>query len=192
MTAPAAGGRESGQIPREGAETVSTPQAENTTASTTTSPRRADRTTAGPTTSAVGPPRRSAAELTGEHGNTTIADLVVAKIVALATREIAGVYALGGGTARMVGAVRQRIPGARASESQGVSVEVGERQAAADIDLVVEYGVAIPDLATAIRSNVITAVERICGLEVTEVNINVDNIHLPGEQDDDAGEPRVQ
>jgi len=179
------------QTPREGAETVSTPQAENTTASTTTSPRRADRTTAGPTTSAVGPPRRSAAELTGEHGNTTIADVVVAKIIALAAREIAGVYALGGGTARMVGAVRQRIPGARASESQGVSVEVGLRQTAADIDLVVEYGVAIPDLATAIRSNVITAVERICGLEVTEVNVNVDDIHLPGEQDDTGG-PRVQ
>ena len=171
---------------------MSTPDAENTTASTTTSPGRAKRTTAGPTTSAVGPPRSAAAELTGEHGNTTIADLVVAKIVALATREIAGVYALGGGTARMVGAVRQRIPGAGASESQGVSVEVGERQAAADIDLVVEYGVAIPDLAAAVRGNVISAVERICGLEVTEVNVNVDDIHLPGEQDDDAGEPRVQ
>jgi len=157
---------------------VSTPEAENTTASTTTS--------------AVVAPRRSAAELMGEHGNTTIADLVVAKIVALAAREIDGVYALGGGTARMVGAVRQRVPGVASSDTQGVSVEVGLRQAAADIDLVVEYGVAIPDLATAIRSNVITAVERICGLEVTEVNINVDNIHLPGEQDDDAGEPRVQ
>ena len=171
---------------------MSTPQAENTTASTTTSPRRADRTTAGPTTSAVGPPRRSAAELTGEHGNTTIADVVVAKIIALAAREIDGVYALGGGAARMIGAVRQRVPGVVASDTQGVSVEVGVRQAAADIDLVVEYGVAIPDLATAIRSNVITAVERICGLEVTEVNVNVDDIHLPGEQDTDASGPRVQ
>jgi len=169
---------------------VSTPEAENTTANTTTSAGRAVRTTAGPAAGAVAP-RRSAAELAGEHGSTTIADLVVAKIVALATREIAGVYALGGGTARMVGAVRQRIPGARASESQGVSVEVGERQAAADIDLVVEYGVAIPDLADAVRGNVINAVERICGLQVTEVNVNVDDIHLPGEQDDTGG-PRVQ
>jgi uncharacterized alkaline shock family protein YloU len=170
---------------------VSTPEAENTTASTTTRPRRADRTTAGPTTSAVGPPRRSAAELTGEHGNTTIADVVVAKIIALAAREIDGVYALGGGTARMIGAVRQQVPGVAASDTQGVSVEVGLRQAAADIDLVVEYGVAIPDLADAVRGNVINAVERICGLEVTEVNVNVDDIHLPGEQDDTGG-PRVQ
>ena len=127
---------------------MSTPEAENTTANTTTSAGRAVRTTAGPAAGAVAP-RRSAAELAGEHGSTTIADLVVAKIVGLATREIDGVYALGGGTARMMGAVRQRVPGVAASDTQGVSVEVGLRQAAADIDLVVEYGVAIPDLATA-------------------------------------------
>jgi uncharacterized alkaline shock family protein YloU len=143
-------------------------------------------------TGAVPAPRRSAAELVSEHGNTTIADLVVAKIVALATREVDGVYAMGGGTARMMGAVRQRVPGVRASDAQGVAVEVGERQAAADIDLVVEYGVAIPDLATAIRTNVINSVERICGLEVTEVNIGIDDIHLPGEQDVDTTGPRVQ
>ena len=163
---------------------MSTSEVENTT----TSAGQADSTA----TSVVVAPRRSAAELTGEHGSTTIADVVVAKIVTLAAREIDGVYALGGGTARMVGAVRQRVPGVRTSDTQGVSVEVGQRQAAADIDLVVEYGVAIPDLANAVRSNVINAVERICGLEVTEVNINVNNIHLPGEQDADAGEPRVQ
>jgi uncharacterized alkaline shock family protein YloU len=84
------------------------------------------------------------------------------------------------------------VPGARASESQGVAVEVGERQAAADIDLVVEYGVAIPDLAAAVRRNVINAVERMCGLEVTEVNISIDDIHLPGDEEPEAGEPRVR
>jgi uncharacterized alkaline shock family protein YloU len=122
----------------------------------------------------------------------TIADLVVAKIVGLATREIDGVYALGGGAARMIGAVRQRVPGTQASAAQGVAVEVGQRQAAADVDLVVEYGVCIPDLAAAVRGNVINAVGRICGLEVTEVNININDIHLPGEQDTEAAESRVQ
>ena len=159
--------------------TSSTTETQSTSASTTPSP-------------AVPAPRRSAAELSTEHGNTTIADLVVAKIVTLAASQIDGVYALGGGTARMVGAVRQRVPGVSASATQGVSVEVGLRQAAADIDLVVEYGVAIPDLANAVRGNVINAVERLCGLEVTEVNVNVDDVHLPGEQDADSGEPRVQ
>ncbi|HLH81702.1 MAG TPA: Asp23/Gls24 family envelope stress response protein [Trebonia sp.] len=136
-------------------------------------------------------PRRASAELATEHGNTTISDVVVAKIVAMATREIDGVYAMGTGTARMIGAVRQRVPGTRASDTQGVAVEVGERQAAADIDLVVEYGVAIPDLAASVRSNVINMVERICGLEVTEVNIGIDDIHLPGEEATDTS-PRVQ
>ena len=158
---------------------MSTSGTESTTANTTTGAMR------------EGPPARRA-ELTSEHGSTTIADLVVAKIAALATREISGVYAMGAGAARVMGAVRQRVPGARASYAQGVAVEVGERQAAADIDLVVEYGVAIPDLATAVRGNVISAVERICGLEVTEVNINIDDIHIPGEQDDQPAEPRVQ
>ena len=158
---------------------VSASEAENTIASTA----------AGAVREA---PPRSAAEVTSEHGSTTIADLVVAKIVGLATREIAGVYALGGGTARMIGAVRQRVPGAQASAAQGVAVEVGQRQAAADVDLVAEYGVCIPDLAAAVRGNVINAVERICGLEVTEVNININDIHLPGEQDTEATESRVQ
>ena len=157
---------------------MSTPATETTTAKTTTTAAR------------EGPPGR-AAVLVSEHGRTTIADSVVAKIVAVATSEVDGVYAMGAGAARVFGAVRQRVPGARVSESQGVAVEVGERQAAADIDLVIEYGVAIPDLAAAVRRNVINAVERICGLEVTEVNISVDDIHLPGDESP-AGEPRVQ
>ena len=133
-----------------------------------------------------------ATALVSGHGRTTIADAVVAKIVSVATREVDGVYAMGAGAARMVGAVRQRVPGARVSESQGVAVEVGERQAAADIDLVIEYGVAIPDLAAAVRRNVINAVERMCGLEVTEVNISIDDIHLPSDEEPESGEPRVQ
>jgi uncharacterized alkaline shock family protein YloU len=158
---------------------MSTPQAESTTVETTT-------------TSVVPAPRRAAAELISEHGRTTISDVVVAKIVSLATREVDGVYAMGTGTARMLGAVRQRVPGVRSADTQGVSVEVGERQAAADLDLVVEYGVSIPDLAAAVRGNVISAVERICGLEVTEVNVGIDDIHLPGEQDTTDTSPRVQ
>lgn len=143
-------------------------------------------------TTAVPAPRRVSAELESEHGRTSISDVVVAKIVAIATREVDGVYAMGTGSARMIGAVRQRVPGTRASESQGVSVEVGERQAAADLDLVVEYGVSIPDVAAAVRANVIGSVERLCGLDVTEVNIGIDDVHLPGDQEADTSAPRVQ
>jgi uncharacterized alkaline shock family protein YloU len=130
--------------------------------------------------------------LATEHGRTLIADSVVAKIVAMATREIGGVYEMGAGATRMMGTLRERVPGARASVAQGVRVEVGELQAAADIDLVVEYGVVIPDLADAIRRNVIDAVERMCGLEVTEVNISIDDVYVPGDDEQPAAEPRVQ
>lgn len=131
--------------------------------------------------------------LVTEHGRTVIADTVVAKIAGVAAREVDGVHNLGGGTARAIGALRERIPGSRTNVTQGVAVEVGERQAAVDIAIVAEYGVAIADLAHGIRRNVINSVERMTGLEVTEVNIDVNDVHLPDENDDaEQPEPRVQ
>jgi uncharacterized alkaline shock family protein YloU len=141
--------------------------------------------------------QRSGSDLVSAQGKTSIADTVVSKIAGIATREVNGVHALGGGASRVVGALRERIPGASTNHAQGVSVEVGEKQAAVDIDIVAEYGVAIPDLATGIRRNVIAAVERMTGLEVTEVNIAVNDVHLeePSGDDDDQPAPspsRVQ
>ncbi|MGW2192602.1 Asp23/Gls24 family envelope stress response protein [Streptosporangium sp. NPDC001682] len=129
-------------------------------------------------------------------GTTTIESGVVAKIAGLAAREIPGVHNMGASTARALGAVRGMV-GVDQNITQGVSVEVGERQAAADLEVVVEYGMAIPDLAAAVRRNVITAIERMCGLEVTEVNIKVSDVHMPGQDKDSAEEssepgPRVQ
>ncbi|MER6765867.1 Asp23/Gls24 family envelope stress response protein, partial [Amycolatopsis sp. NPDC000746] len=83
-------------------------------------------------------------------------------------------------------ALRERIPGATASAGQGVSVEVGEKQAAVDLQIVVEYGVSIADVARSIRRNVISAVEGMTGLEVVEVNINVGDLHLPSDDEEDA------
>jgi uncharacterized alkaline shock family protein YloU len=116
--------------------------------------------------------------ITTSQGKTVIADVVVSKIAGLAAREVNGVYALGGGASRAVGALRERIPGASVNHSQGVSVEVGETQAAVDIDIVVEYGVSISDLASGIRRNVIAAIERMTGLHVVEVDITVHDIHV--------------
>jgi uncharacterized alkaline shock family protein YloU len=132
-------------------------------------------------------------ELDSTHGRTTIADTVVSKIAGIATREVTGVHALGGGTARAVGAIRERIPGSSTNHSQGISVEVGEKEAAIDIQLVAEYGVSIADLAKGIRTNVISAVERMVGLNVVEVNIEVQDIHIDTDEGADASsEPRVQ
>jgi uncharacterized alkaline shock family protein YloU len=136
---------------------------------------------------------RQSALVTAE-GSTTIADTVVSKIAGISAREVSGVHSLGGGTARAIGNLRERIPGARTNHSQGVSVEVGETEAAVDLDLVAEYGVSIADLATGLRRNVITAIERMTGLEVTEVNVTVHDIHLAGDDDVDAADAvtRVQ
>jgi uncharacterized alkaline shock family protein YloU len=127
------------------------------------------------------------------QGTTTIADGVVQKIAGLAAREVSGVHALGGGAARAFGALRDRIPGATQSIGQGVSVEVGEKQAAVDLDVVTEYGAPIAEVARSIRRNVISTVEGMTGLQVTEVNIAVNDIHLPGDDSSSQPEPaRVQ
>ncbi len=138
--------------------------------------------------------QESDSPLVTEQGRTSIADSVVAKIAGVATRDVSGVYDLGGGTARAVGAIRERIPGSRTNHSQGVAVEVGERQAAIDLEIVAEYGVSITDLANAIRRNVLASVERMTGLEVTEVNVAVTDVYLDtdsGTEDDDE-QARVQ
>jgi uncharacterized alkaline shock family protein YloU len=134
-----------------------------------------------------------ATDLVGTDGRTTIADVVVSKIAGIATREVQGVHDVGGSASRAIGALRERIPGGTVNQSQGVSVEVGERQAAIDIDLVADYGVSIADLAAGVRRNVITAVERMTGLEVTEVNITVHDVYLADDESEDAnGSARVQ
>jgi uncharacterized alkaline shock family protein YloU len=127
----------------------------------------------------------------GANGKTTIASAVVQKVAGIAAREVSGVYALGGGVSRAFGAIKERIPGSGTVTTSGVSVEVGEKQAAIDLDVVVEYGARIVDVARAVRRNVITTVEQITGLEVIEVNIAVNDIHLP-EDDRESEVSRVE
>lgn len=128
------------------------------------------------------------------RGRTTIADGVVEKIAGIAAREVPGINALGGGFTRTMGAVRDRVPGGHANAGRGVKVEVGEKQTAIDLQVVVEYGISIGDVAAEVRENVIAAVERMTGLEVVEVNIAVNDVHLPEEDTDtpETGEGRVQ
>ena len=119
------------------------------------------------------------------QGKTSIADAVVSKIAGVAAGEVPGVHALGGGTARAFGAIRERIPGTSSpSASQGVSVEVDDRQTTIELDVVVEYGIEIPTLAEAIRENVTRSVEKMTGFRVVEVNIAVGDVHLPDDVDD--------
>jgi uncharacterized alkaline shock family protein YloU len=109
---------------------------------------------------------------------------VVAKIAALSTQEIPGVQAMGKSVTRAFGAIRSKVPGASPATAQGVSVEVGERQAAIDIDIVCYYGQSIVETADAIRQNVIERIEGMTSLEVVEVNITVDDLYLESDGDD--------
>jgi uncharacterized alkaline shock family protein YloU len=120
-------------------------------------------------------------ELSTHKGQTSIADAVVTKVAGLAAREVPGVHDLGGGAARAVGSVTQRV-GLGDQRSQGVSVEVGQREAAVDLTLVIDYGESIPQVAEAVREQVIKRVEGITGLSVTEVNIGVNDLYFPGDE----------
>jgi uncharacterized alkaline shock family protein YloU len=146
------------------------------------------------TTNTLAPLQARHAELKSEHGQTRIADGVVAKIAGMATREIPGVQSMGKSLARTFGSLRARVPGATEDDvsTQGVSVEVGERQAAIDLDIVTYYGQSIVEIAEAVRRNVIERIEGMTGLEVTEVNVNVDDLFVEGDHAEQRSPARVQ
>ncbi|ROR65535.1 Asp23/Gls24 family envelope stress response protein [Agrococcus jenensis] len=124
----------------------------------------------------------------GVQGTTTVVDPVVAKIAGIAAREVPGVHALGGGAARVVGAVRDAL--GQSDLGQGVRVEVGERQVAADVTIVVAYPEQLHIVAENVRRAVSTAIVELIGMEVAEVNVTVSDVHIPGE-DDEPDEPRA-
>ena len=118
-------------------------------------------------------------------GRIIVAETVVQKIAGMACREISGVYAMGTGGTRAFGAIRERIPGSSGPNvAQGVGVEVGETQAAVDLDIVIEYGVSVADVGRSIQRNVKQAIERMTGLDVVEVNVTIDDVHLPDSEND--------
>lgn len=122
------------------------------------------------------------------RGRTTIADGVAEKIAGMAAREVPGIHDLGAsGVTRALGGVRDRMTSGQSGATRGVHVEVGREQAAVDLDVVVDYGVPIPGIAADVRTNVISEMERMTGLEVVEVNVAVDDIDLPGDEDGEAG-----
>jgi len=127
--------------------------------------------------------------LASERGQTTIGEGVVTKVAGLAAREVPGVYNLGGGASRAIGSVTQKV-GLGDARTQGVSVEAGEKEAAIDITIVIEYGESIPRVADAVRDQVIKRVEGITGLTVVEVNITVNDLYFPGDEVPDEA-PRV-
>lgn len=118
-----------------------------------------------------------------EHGSTVIDDNVVGKIAGIAAREVSGVYNLGGGAARMWGAVRESLTSST-NVQQGVNVVVENGHASVAVAIIAEYGVAIHELANAIRENITIAVTRMTGLIVDRVDVTVHDVHLPEDNSD--------
>jgi uncharacterized alkaline shock family protein YloU len=125
-------------------------------------------------------------------GKNTIAEGVVEKVAGIAAREVPGVHDLGNGAARAIGAIRSAINAQ--DRGQGIKVEVGEKQVAADIIVVAEYPVALQKLADNVRSAVTEAISTVVGMEVTEVNVTVSDVYIPSDDDSDEDEDasRVQ
>ncbi len=125
--------------------------------------------------------------LSSDRGSVTIDDAVVKKIAGIAAQEVEKVQ-VGGGTSAAVGGFLGSVTGAVTGSSSGpaptsgVSVEVGNEEAAVDLTVALEYGVAIPRTTEAVRRNVINRVESLTGLRVTEVNITVTDVQVPEER----------
>jgi len=124
-----------------------------------------------------------------DRGRTTINDAVVVSIAGMVVREVSGAEpeiggrgtTLPGDTSPTMGELFGRVTGSTRG-TRGVSVEVGETQAAIDLTVTVPYGRSIPEVVKVMRENVIKRVENLTGLEVTEVNITVKDVFFPEQQ----------
>lgn len=114
----------------------------------------------------------------GETENTIkIADDVVAVIAGKAVTDVQGVYSMAGGIA---GGISEVLSGKK-NFSKGIKVEVGEKETKIDVNIIVEYGSRIPDIAFEIQNRVKKAVENMTGLKVVEVNVHVQGVKTIGD-----------
>lgn len=113
-------------------------------------------------------------------GSIRIADEVVGIIAGLAATEVPGVAGMSAG---LVGGIAEML--GKKNLAKGVKVEVGEREAAIDLYVIVEYGVRIPDVALTVQENVKRAIESMTGLDVVEVNVHVQGVGFGQENKDE-------
>lgn len=128
-----------------------------------------------------------ASELQGELGAVRIANEVVAIVAGLAATEVAGVAGMSGGLA---GGIAEKL--GRKNLSRGVKVEVGEKETAVDLYIIVEYGVRIPEVAGQIQAAVKRAIETMTGLVVVEVNVHVQGVVFAKEEEPVEEESRLR
>ena len=111
--------------------------------------------------------------LSNDNNEIKIADDVVAVIAGVAVSEVPGVAEMAGGFA---GGITEVLSGKK-NLAKGIKVEVGEKDTKIDVNIIVEYGVRIPDVAFEIQNRVKKAVETMTGLNVVEVNVHVQGVN---------------
>lgn len=117
---------------------------------------------------------------TETESNIKIADDVVAVIAGVAVSEVAGVAGMSGGFA---GGITEVLSGKK-NLAKGIKVEVGEKETKIDVNIIVEYGTRIPDIAFEIQNRVKKAVENMTGLKVMEVNVHVQGVSTETEKEE--------
>ncbi len=112
-------------------------------------------------------------EIALENSNIKIADDVVAVIAGVAVSEVQGVYEMSGGFA---GGISEVLSGKK-NLAKGIKVEINDKTTKIDVNIIVEYGTRIPDVAFEIQNKVKKAVETMTGLNVVEVNVHVQGVN---------------
>ena len=112
-----------------------------------------------------------------DNNEIKIADDVVAVIAGVAVSEVSGVFGMAGGFA---GGLSEVLSGKK-KLSKGIKVEVGEKETKIDVNIIVEYGTRIPDVAFEIQSKVKKSVKEMTGLDVLEVNVHVQGVKTPAD-----------
>ena len=118
-------------------------------------------------------------EVTLENTNIKIADDVIAVIAGAAASEVPGVSSMAGGFA---GGISEVFSGKK-NFAKGIKVEAGEKETKIDVNIIVEYGVRIPDVAFEIQNKVKKAVEGMTGLKVVEVNVHIQGVNTEANMD---------
>lgn len=116
--------------------------------------------------------------LSSDSNEIKIADDVVAVIAGVAVSEVPGVAEMAGGFA---GGITEVLSGKK-NLAKGIKVEVGEKDTKIDVNIIVEYGVRIPDVAFEIQNRVKKAVETMTGLNVVEVNVHVQGVNTESKE----------
>jgi len=126
-------------------------------------------------------------EIVSDMGIVKITEEVVAIIAGIAAMEVQGVAGMSGGFA---GEIVEML--GRKNLSKGVKVEVGEKEAAIDLYIIIEYGCKIPDVAWDIQERVKKSVETMTGLNVVEVNIHIQGVNFEKENKKDVLEDNTR